>query len=79
MDLNIKLKEQYVAGISLKTESIRKYKYTIEEGEHKGRCFYSEIYTPKISEHKYGKQEVSFYFDDKEEVYHNIDDIIKQL
>jgi len=79
MDLNVKLKEEYISGMSLKTESIRKYKYTIEEGEHKGRYFYSEIYTPKISEHKYGKEEVSFYFDNEEEVYHDIKDLIKKL
>nr|AKH47507.1 hypothetical protein [uncultured marine virus] len=63
----MKILEEYLGGMSFTKEAIRKYKHTIQDGEHKGKVFYSETVTPKINDYEWGKSKTIYYTEDSKE------------
>lgn len=73
----MKAQSEYIIGITLESGSLRKYKITVMEGEKKGKFFYKEIFTPKISEFKYGKPRVIYCIENK--VYQKLSEVLNKL
>ena len=60
----MKLKTEYLSGLLLEKQAIRKYKNTIIKGEKKGGVFYTEIVTKLKGYHHWGKGEVFYFTED---------------
>lgn len=50
MSEETELKREYISGMSLENESIRKFKYTVLNGDLKGEIFFSESSTKRLDE-----------------------------
>ena len=63
---DVKIKKEYVSGMSMKNSDIRKYKLTIMNGVKKGKFFIEEVTTPVIDEFEYGESEITYIANNKE-------------
>lgn len=64
----IQIQRQYVFGMTLEKEAIRRHKYTVtlKGNELFKDEFYSETHTPRTPEFDWGKGETVFFWDNKD-------------
>jgi len=73
-----KLTQEYILGVRYNNGAARTYKYTIKDGEHKGKVLYSKTWTPHKN-HEWGKPETVWRTEPGGTDYRTFEDAFKNL